>query len=417
MTAFLITAALLVAGAVLFVVPALVRGRARPAESRDVVNTAVYRDQLRELESDLRSGTLAADQVDKARGEIEARLIDDVSAERLGEHIVPQTPARSRTSAIAFGIAVPLCALAVYLGVGNPRALDPQPGGGTDHGVTQQQLQSLIERLAARMKDNPEDAEGWVMLARSYAVLGRYLESADAYARAAARIPDDAQLLADYADALAMAQGRRLHGEPEKIVARALAADPNNIKALALAGTAAFDRKNYAEAVRHWERIRGLVPPASQFADSLQASIAEARELGGMRPAAGKAQTPAAGPAQTPVAAPARVSGTATLAPALAGKVAPTDTVFIFARAAEGPRIPLAVLRKQARDLPVSFVLDDSMAMSPQMKLSGQTRIVVGARVSKTANATPQAGDIQGLSAPVKVGASGVAVTIDTEVR
>lgn len=413
MTAFLITAALLFAAALLFVVPPLVRRRARAAESRDAVNTAVFRDQLRELESDLRAGTLAADQAEKARGEIEARLLDDVG----GEHTSPQTPAKSRASAIAFGIAVPMCALAVYLGVGNPRALDPQAGGSADHAVTQQQLQSMVERLASRMKDSPEDAEGWVMLARSYAVLGRYPESADAYAKAAARIPDDAQLLADYADALAMAQGRRLQGEPEKIIARALAADPNNIKALALAGTAAFDRKNFAEAVRHWERIAGLVPPGSDFSTSLQASIAEARELGGIRLAAGKTQPPAAGKAQAPVTGPARVSGTASLAPALAGKISPTDTVFIFARAAEGPRIPLAVLRKQARELPVTFVLDDSMAMSPQMKLSGQTRIVVGARVSKTANATPQPGDLQGLSAPVEVGAQGVAVTIDTEVR
>ncbi len=398
MTAFLIFAALLVAGAVLVVVPPLVRGRARATESRDTVNVAVYRDQLRELDSDLRAGTLAADQAEKARAEIEARLLEDVGEERAAA----LAPARSRASAIAFGIAIPLCALVVYLGVGNPRALDPQVGGGADHGITQQQLQSLAERLSARMKDNPEDAEGWVMLARSYAVLGRYPESAEAYARAAARIPANAQLLADYADALAMAQGRRLLGEPEKIVERALAADPNNIKALALAGTAAFDRKNYAGAVRHWERIQGLVPPGSEFSDSLQASITEARQLGGMRAAAGKAQAPAA--------APARVSGTATLAPALAGKVAPTDTVFIFARAVEGPRIPLAVLRRQARDLPVSFVLDDSMAMSPQMKLSGQTRIVVGARVSKTANATPQAGDLQGLSRPVSVGAERVSV-------
>ncbi len=415
MTAFLITTALLIAGALLSVVPPLVRGRARPAESRDAVNTAVFRDQLRELESDLRTGTLAADQVEKARGEIEARLLDDVSGERLGEQIAPQAPARSRASAIAFGIAVPLCALAVYLGVGNPRALDPQAGASTDHGVTQQQLQSMVERLAVRMKDNPEDAEAWVMLARSYAVLGRFLESADAYAKAAARMPDNAQLLADYADALAMAQGRRLQGEPEKIIARALAADPNNIKALALAGTAAFDRKNYAAAVRHWERIGGLVPAGSEFADSLQASIAEARQLGGLRPAAARKPPPAAPAALA--AGPARVSGTASLAPALAGKVSPTDTVFIFARAAEGPRIPLAVLRKQVRELPVTFVLDDSMAMSPQMKLSGQTRIVVGARVSKTANATPQPGDLQGLSGPVSVGTAGINVLIDTEVR
>jgi cytochrome c-type biogenesis protein CcmH len=308
------------------------------------------------------------------------------------------------------GLAIPLCAAAVYFAVGNPRAVSPQPQtGGAEHGLTQQQLGSLVERLAARMKDNPEDAEGWAMLGRSYAVLGRFRDSADAYAKAAARMPDDAQLLADYADALAMAQGRRLQGEPEKIVARALAADPNNIKALALAGTAAFDRKNYAGAVRHWERIGQLIPAGSEFADSLQASIAEARELGGIRTPQAKAPV-----AATPAGS---VSGIAKLAPDLAGKVAPTDTVFIFARAAEGPRMPLAILRKQARELPVSFVLDDSMAMSPQMKLSSFSQVIVGARVSKSANATPQPGDLQGLSVPIKVGARGVAVTIDTELR
>ena len=405
MTAFAILGVLLVAGALLFVVPPLARRGARPGESRNAVNVAVYRDQLRELESDLRAGTLAPDQYEKARAEIEARLLEDVGAEHAG----PAEPHKSRAAAIALGLAVPICAIAVYLSVGNPRSLGPQPEARGDHGLTQQQLRSLVERLAARMKDNPEDAEGWFMLARSYAVLGRFLDSANAYAKAAARMPGDAQLLADYADTLAVAQGRRLQGEPEKIIARALAADPDNIKALALAGTAAFDRKNYTEAVRHWERISGLVPAGSDFANSLQASIAEARQLGGIRSPAGKAQPSAARPG--------RVSGVARLSPGLAGKVAPTDTVFIFARAAEGPRIPLAVLRKQARDLPLTFVLDDSMAMSPQMKLSGQSRIVVGARVSKSSNATPQPGDLQGLSAPVGVGVEGVNVVIDSEVR
>ena len=406
MTAFALLGVLLAAAALLFVVLPLARHNVRSGESRGSVNVAIYRDQLGELESDLRAGTLAQDQYEKARGEIEARLLEDVR----GEQPVAGAPRRSRAAAVVLGLAIPLCAAAVYFAVGNPRALSPQPqAGGTEHGLTQQQLGSLVERLAARMKDNPEDAEGWAMLGRSYAVLGRFRDSADAYAKAAARIPDDAQLLADYADALAMAQGRSLQGEPEKIIARALAADPNNIKALALAGTAAFDRKNYAEAVRHWERIGQLLPAGSEFADSLQASIAEARELGGIR----------APQAKAPVAA-ARggsVSGIAKLAPDLAGKVAPTDTVFIFARAAEGPRMPLAILRKQARELPVSFVLDDSMAMSPQMKLSSFGQVIVGARVSKSANATPQPGDLQGLSVPIKVGARGVAVTIDTELR
>ncbi|HYA47340.1 MAG TPA: c-type cytochrome biogenesis protein CcmI [Burkholderiales bacterium] len=406
MTAFVVLGVLLAAAALLFVVLPLARHRARSRDSRSSVNVAIYRDQLRELESDLRAGTLAPDQYEKSRGEIEARLLEDVR----GDTAATGAPRPSRAAAIALGLAIPVCAAAVYFAVGNPRAVSPQAeAGGTDHGLTQQQLQSLVDRLAARMKENPENAEGWAMLGRSYAVLGRFRDSADAYAKAAAGMPGDAQLLADYADALAMAQGRRLHGEPEKIIARALEADPNNVKALALAGTAAFDRKNYAEAVRHWERIAQLVPPGSQFADSLQASIAEARELGGMRPAPGKA--PAA------VAQVGSVSGIARLSPKLAGRVAPTDTVFVFARAAEGPRMPLAVLRKQVRDLPVTFVLDDSMAMAPQMKLSGFSQVVVGARVSKTASANPQPGDLEGQSVPVKVGARGVAVVIDTEVR
>jgi cytochrome c-type biogenesis protein CcmH len=161
--------------------------------------------------------------------------------------------------------------------------------------------------------------------------------------------------------------------------------------------------------LHHWERVLDVVPGESEMVPRIRASIAEAQQLGGIRPAGSQAQS-----RQSAVA---RVAGVAKLAPEFAGKVSPTDTVFIFARAAEGPRAPLAVLRKQARDLPVTFVLDDSMAMSPQMRLSSFARVVVGARVSKSANATPQPGDLHGQSAPVKVGAQGIAVTIDTEVR
>jgi cytochrome c-type biogenesis protein CcmH len=367
----------------------------------------VYRDQLRELESDLRAGTLAPDQYEKARSEIEARLLADV-----GGGGAPAGSARAtRAAAIAAGLAVPICALAVYVAVGNPRSLAPQAGDGAPHGLSAQQFEALVSRLAARLKDNPEDAEGWMMLGRSYAVIGRFGESAEAYAKAAARAPADAQLFADYADALAMAQGGRLQGEPEKIIARALAIDPLNVKALLLAGTAAFNRNDFTGAARHWQRVLDAVPGESEMAQRVRASIAEARSLGGSP--GGEAQP--AKPAQAQGGS--RVSGVVRLAPELAGKVAPGDTVFIFARAAEGPRMPLAILRKRGSDLPVQFSLDDSMAMTPQTKLSAFPHVVVGARISKSANASQQPGDLQGLSAPVKVGARGVAVTIDTELR
>ncbi|HVQ62393.1 MAG TPA: c-type cytochrome biogenesis protein CcmI, partial [Burkholderiales bacterium] len=247
------------------------------------------------------------------------------------------------------------------------------------------------------------------MLGRSYAVMGRFGDSSAAYAKAVARVPDDAQLLADYADSLAMAQGRTLQGEPDKLLKRALVADPRNVKALVLAGTAAFDRGDRAGAIRYWERALAVLPADSEMAQRVGASIAEARGPGA------EARTPVAKSPQAPGGT--RVSGVVKLDPKLAGKVAPDDTVFIFARAAEGPRMPLAILRKQVRDLPVRFTLDDSMAMAPQMKLSAFPRVVIGARVSKTANATATPGDLQGQSQSVQVGAADVAVTIDSELR
>ena len=408
MTSFVVLGVVLVAGALLFVVPPLLRRSLRAGATRDAVNVAVYRDQLRELDADLRAGTLAADQHEKARREIEARLLADMG----GGEAPAQPPRRARAAALALGLAVPICTLAVYMAVGNPRALLPQTAeGGNQHGLSAQQFEALVSRLAARLKDNPEDAEGWMMLGRSYAVLGRFGEASEAYAKAAARMPRDAQLLADYADALAMAQGRTLQGEPEKIILRALAIDPGNLKALLLAGTAAFNRNDHPAAIRHWERALKVLPGESDMVQRVQASIAEARSLAGSP----GGRTQVAKPAQAQGGG--RVSGVVRLAPELAGRVSPGDTVFIFARAAEGPRMPLAILRKRASDLPAEFTLDDSMAMAPQMKLSAFPDVVIGARVSKSANASPQPGDLQGSSAPVKVGARSVSVVIDTELR
>jgi cytochrome c-type biogenesis protein CcmH len=404
-TLFVALGVALIAGALAFIVPSLMRRAARPRETRDTVNAAIYRDQLRELESDLRAGTLAPDQHEKARLEIEARLIADLAK---GDTPAESPPRGARGAALALAFAIPICALAVYLTVGNPRAvLPPAADGANPHGMSVAQFEALVARLAARLKDNPEDAEGWMMLGRSYAVMGRFADSSAAYAAAVARVPKDAQLLADYADSLAMAQGRSLRGEPEKILERALAVDPNNVKALVLAGTAAFDRNDRVAAIRHWERALAGLPSESDMARRVQASIEEAR---GSREVAQVAK-----PAPAPRGA--RVSGVVRLDPKLAGKVGPDDTVFIFARAAEGPRMPLAVLRKQGRDLPVQFTLDDSMAMAPQMRLSAFPRVVIGARVSKSANASAQPGDLQGSSAPVGVGAERVDVTIDTELQ
>jgi len=316
------------------------------------------------------------------------------------------------------GLSVCVLGLAIagYAWKGSP-GLKPTPAAAAaapdaEEQSARQQIEMMVGKLAERLKDKPDDATGWLMLGRSYSVLGRVDEALPAYAKAVALRPADATTLADYADALATKNGGQATPESDAMVARALAAQPTHLKALALAGTSAFERADYATAVRHWEKMAQGLPPDSPDTPRLQASLAEARKRGGL--AAAPTTSAAAAPRMPGAAsgAAASVSGTVTLSPALAAKASPTDTVFIFARAAQGPRMPLAVLRAQVKDLPISYKLDDSMAMAPNARISGAVQVIVGARISKSGNAIPQPGDLAGESAPVVPGASGVAITI-----
>jgi cytochrome c-type biogenesis protein CcmH len=407
MTAFWIAAALLAGVALAFVLPSLLARRRREGATSREANVALYRDQLKELDTDVAAGTLAPQHRDEARGEIERRVLEDAD-----DGTAPARASSGRAAAIVLGLAVPLLALAVYLAVGNPGALAPE-AAETSHGITRQQVEGMVAGLAHRLKENPEDAEGWAMLGRSYSVLDRYPEAAAAYQNAVKRSPGNAQLLADYANALAMAQGQRLAGEPERLIAEALKLEPDNVKALMLAGSAAFERRDFKGAIAHWERILRVVPPDADIVELVRDGIEDARKLSGLetKPAAGK-DAGEAGAA----AAPGGLTVTVRLAPGIAAKAAPGDTVFIFARAAQGPRMPLAVLRKQVSDLPATVTLDDSMAMTPAAKLSSQAQVVVGARVSKSGNPASQPGDLEGLTPPVKVGAGRIAVVIDREI-
>lgn len=413
MIAFWIIAGLLMAGALFFVLPPLFR------KPRNVVGAAgnsggtnvdLYRDQLADLDRDLRSGVLAADQYEQARHEIEERLAEEL--EQSGA-----TTNRVGHAGVSFGViaGVPLLAIAIYWVLGTPQALDPAAvtAPGSDHAVTAEQIEGMVNKLAQRLQAEPGDANGWSMLGRSYAALNRYPEASAAYARAVKLLPNDAQLLADYADLLAMTQGRKLAGEPRRLIDRALAADPNHFKALALAGSAAFEAREYADAVRYWERLTQSLPAGSELAQSVAASIAEARELAGSSPA----KVVAGKPAVPPGGAEISIRGAVRLNPALAAKVMPGDTVFVFARAIDGPKIPLAVRRFRADQLPVEFVLDQSAAMSPDLTLAQFKEVVVGARISKSGTPGRQPGDLEGTRQPVKIGTSRVDLVIDTIVQ
>lgn len=332
-----------------------------------------------------------------------------------------EAPARPSTR-LRLGLAglVLAVGLAVYAWVGAPGAWQvgpgsTAPGSQPPHEMADAQFSAMADQLAERLRQQPDDAEGWAMLARSYTVLGRHDEALPAFRRLLALRPQDAQAHADLADALGAAQGRSLEGEPERLIERALQLEPDNVKALALAGTIALQRGEAATAQRHWERALAQVEPGSEIATRLQGAVDDARQrAAGGAPAATVAdQAGGSGGA----AAAGAVRGRLTLAPALAAQARPEDTVYVFARAAQGSPMPLAILRKQVKDLPLDFTLDDDMAMSPATRLSKATQVVVVARVSRSGNAMPQPGDLQGQSAPVAPGASGLQVQIGEVLR
>lgn len=278
-------------------------------------------------------------------------------------------------------------------------------------------ISGMVDRLAERLKTRPDDADGWQMLGRSYAALGKHGQAVGAFETALRLKPDDATLLAELAFSAAITNRSVGGADSTQLLQRALKLDPANPKALALAGTLSLDRKDYQGAVQYWEQLARIEPPESVFGKQVRQSIAQARDLAGAQGVL-LPVSDAAAPGATPAApAGATIGGTVTLAPALRRRVSPDDTVFVFARAANGPRMPLAVLRKQVKDLPLRFTLDDSLAMSPSAKLSSASTVLVGARISKSGSAIAQNGDLQVQLAGVALGSSALKLEINEVVK
>jgi cytochrome c-type biogenesis protein CcmH len=455
MTVFWIVAAALVAAVLVVLLRPLLKPAQALTDTTAETNLRVLRAQLAEVDAEHAAGRLEAEQHAAARAEIERRVLEEgggdtrpavtgrgaARAAGAATHTAP-----GRSGVVALAVAMPVAALALYLHLGSREAMDPAAQAANQHAALQD-METAVATLAQKMKEKPDNADGWALLGRSYAQLGRFEESRDAYRQALERGREDAQLLADYVDATAMAQGRQFSPETDRLLARALALDPNHLKSLALAGTSAMVRGDYAAAVQLWTRARGNAPADSELAQGLDAGIAEARSkaaaaggAGGagvapaqppggpgqqpaapaMAQAAAPGATPRANPTATPGApnagasapAAAALSVAVSLAPALTSKVQPGDTVFVFARAAEGPRMPLAIAKISVAALPAQVQLDDSMAMTPQMRLSNFTSVVVTARVSKKGSAMPEPGDLEGESAP-RAPTGATVVTID----
>lgn len=419
MTTFWIICALLILVASLFVVlPLWRRSTSSNAVLRNAANLEIFRDQIAEMDADLHNGLLTQELYEQGKRELQARLLDEVKEDQV---VVATVRNPLKLLAISLAILLPIATVALYWKIGNVRSLSPQEGLATMSGSGNMRSAESLAALEEKVAKNPNDGESLLLLARAYGELERYTDAVKAYDKLTQSVTDEAWIWADYADALAMARGQSLAGPPTKLIEKALALDPNFPKALALAGSAAMERGDYAAAVRYWEHLLKGLPADSEDAKMIGGGLQQAREFLAQskgKKGASQMQTaaePEAG--QSAAQGKERISGTVTLNAALKAKASPTDTVFVLARAAQGPKMPLAVVRKQVKDLPLQFALDDSMAMSPQMKLSNFDEVVIVVRVSKSGNAMPSAGDLQGLSSPVKPGSSGLKISIDTVVQ
>lgn len=420
MITFFIVAGLMLVIALLFVLLPLIGKRLRFGEvSHGQTNLSIYRDQLRELENDLANATLDTAQYDIAKREIERRALDEVDQDETAANPA-EGPKWTLASVIA--VLIPLVTISMYLFLGTPVALDPsqvaQQTQAGAHDLSPQRLAQMIDSVNERLRNNPEDVEGWMMLAKTTQAVGRYPEAVQAYREIVRRVPPDAQLLADFADTLAMANGRTLEGEPQQLIEQALKVDPQNVKALALGGTVAYQKQEFAKAAQLWRRVLAIVPPETEFSQRIQDSVSDAESRAGIKPAlaAGKLAKAAGEPAPT-TSGGAKLSGKVALDSAVAKSAAPGDTVFIFARAASGPKMPLAIIRLTAKDLPASFELTEAMAMAPGMSISKFPDLLVGARLSKSGNAMPQSGDWESELVPARAGADKISLVISRFVR
>jgi cytochrome c-type biogenesis protein CcmH len=407
MATFWIVATLMLLAALAFVLVPLLRTRGAAGPSAREANLAVLRGQRREIDDDVANGVLPA----AARDEALRELVDRADAEVPPTAAQPAAGKRPWRTALAVTIALPALALGTYLALGVPAAADPQLMARASPRLDDDQILAMVESLAAKVRERPDDARGWALLARSMAALGRFPEAVAAYEHLLKIAPRDAQTLADYADALGMAQGRTLAGRPYELAREALTLEPKHRKALALAGTAAMDAGDFATATRYWETLASDLPTGSEDEAQVRTLLAE------LRLKASAAGTPIATASGTPVQSPApvqkSVSGSVSVAPEVAAKVNVSDTVFVFARAEGGPRMPLAILRTSARTMPIAFALDDTMAMSPASRLSLAQAVRIEARISRSGDAKPQPGDLVGTSGVVKPGARDVKIVID----
>lgn len=423
MSGFLFGAFLVALFAIALVLWPFLRRSAGADFSRLQLNTAIYRDQLAELERDRREGSLSQADYEQAQAELQRRMLEDAAGEPApgNQGAKAAVAPVSRALPLALGAFLLIGGAIGYMALGNPLAINPPVQDG--HTIGDAEIERMVAEMAARLEKEPENYQGWAMLARSYKFMNRYPEAVRAYARTGPMLDSSAELLVDYADTLAAAR-QGFTPEVLALIDKALKIEPTNLQGLWLRGTAAYEEGRYDKAIADWELLLKGLTQGTEEARVVTANIAEARALqakSGRKVGADKtapttaaASAPASAPASAaaPAGQQASVTGSVEVAAHLAGKVPTGATLMVIARPADGSRMPVGVFMAKG-DLPADFTLDDSMAMSPDNPVSKHQELLVEARLSRSGKAMPEPGDLYGAPQTVKLGARNIRLKID----
>lgn len=368
------------AAAFAFVLPPLLRKHDNAVEAEsERFNVDIAKQRLQDLKEQRAAGAITGDEYEDLYRELETVLADDLQADTTIDR--PRVSGRWLIFVVLF--AIPLVSVTLYRTLGNPEALLTESARMESQ---LDQINAMVDGLAKRLQNEPNDAQGWLMLGRSYKYMGRYAESADAFAEVYRLLGDEPEVLLQYADALGMANEGRLAGKPAELIAKALVKAPDDPTALWLSGMAEAEAGKYREALQHWQKLSEQLPKNSEPYHEVQALIVQASARLGIEPPAS--------PTETPISRALRVN--VALAGELSSAVEPTDTVFIYAQALQGPPMPLAIVKKSASELPLTVELNDAQAMMPALRLSNFEQVKINARISKSGQAETQPGDLIG---------------------
>ena len=417
MIVFALIGTLLVLLALYLLVPPLMRQQPLTVTQKTQKHMGTVRAELKKIKTDLDEGKINQQTYNSVRQKLATQVLDKIeSPEKIN---IENPPLRGKWAGGLVGLLIPALALGLYWRLGKPELIDVSSNAATqsagNHGNNAGSIEEMVGSLEEKLKNQPEDAEGWYMLARSYMSLKRYPDAVKAMEKVVALKDDNANILMQYADALAMTNNGKVTGKPEKVILQALTIDPNHPEALWLAGIAAEEQQQHEKAIAHWEKALAQMQDNEESKQLLNQAIADAKsKMSGTQIAVSETNNTAN--AAEEISKPnattsASITVDVSLSPELLEKAKPEDTVFVFARALQGPPMPLAAQRRQVKDLPFSVTLDDSQAMMPNRKLSNFDQVIVGARISSSGNPIKQPGDLEGLSQPISP-AEGVKTSI-----